>query len=139
MKPSLTAGNKEYMIYAPFGKLALFEDPDETPVYRGKAFCDVWQQKQVNWPGKVKAKTIWRWYFTRANWQEKSEDQAVYKAELPLRSDVSVSRKIILQNHASQLLWNHGSRGKNYPFHISREKKARSRVTKIPFTTLQNA
>ena len=53
------------------------------------------------------------------------------------------SRKIkenILENHGSRRLWkSRFTKKKKEPFHISREiKRGRSRVTKIPFTTLSH-
>ena len=50
-----------------------------------------------------------------------------------------VSRKISLQNHVSQLLWkSRFTRTKLAISRFTRKKKGRSRVTKIPFTTLMN-
>ena len=76
------AGEEDYMIYTPFGILALFEDPDAKPFYQGRAAtrgitCDVWQQKRNNWPGNMMPKAIWRWYFTRRDWQQNEEAQPV--------------------------------------------------------------
>ena len=76
------AGRYHYRINAPFGILTLFEDSDTKPFYQGRAVtrgikCDVWQQRLDNWPGDVEAKTIWRWYFTRTDWQQNLEAQPV--------------------------------------------------------------
>lgn len=82
------AGRHHYRIDVPFGKVALFEDPEARPMYQGKGMargikCDVWRQTRVNWPGNVnEAKTIWRWYFTQNTLLENEEPQ-------PVRSRVS--------------------------------------------------
>ena len=75
-------GKQHYMIYAPFGKLSLFQDPDAKPFYQGRAVsrgikCDVWQQKRINWPPGNVTELIWRWYFTQTDWKENVEAQPV--------------------------------------------------------------
>ena len=75
-------GSHRYMVYAPFGKLALFEDPEAKPLYQGRAFtrginCDVWVQRRMNWPSGNVTEMIWRWHFTEADWQANYETQPV--------------------------------------------------------------
>ncbi|XP_068758242.1 uncharacterized protein [Montipora capricornis] len=94
-KPMLLEKDDFYMIYVPFGKLTLFEDPDATPFYQGRAStrgikCDVWQQIRINWPEKTMEKTIWRWYFTRVNWTQNLEVQPV-PVKLTIEGNITIN------------------------------------------------
>lgn len=92
-----------YVIVAPSGKLALFEDPDARPFYQGRAVsrgvqCDVWLQKRVNWPDKAMPETVWRWYFTREEWGQNLEEQPVGRLELLDRRGCEAIRGLPLLN-----------------------------------------
>jgi len=94
-QPGLVAGRYHYRINAPFGILTLFEDSDTKPFYQGRAVtrgikCDVWQQRLDNWPGDVEAKTIWRWYFTRTDWQQNLEAQPV-PVKLEVEGNITIN------------------------------------------------
>ena len=81
--------------------------------------------------------TVTQYHLLRNNgcrkWQRHNENHGSRR----MKHLFLVSRKIILQNHASRLLWkSRFTRKKLAISPFTGKKEGRSRVTKIPFTTL---
>ena len=80
--------------------------------------------------GRNRRNRGWKWWLTKGHWTVHGSRR--------IKHLFLVSRKIILQNHASRLLWkSRFTRKKLAISHFTGKKKGPSRVTKIPFTTLK--
>ncbi|KAJ7326049.1 hypothetical protein OS493_028305 [Desmophyllum pertusum] len=115
VQPTVMAGRHHCRIDAPFGKVALFEDPEARPMYQGKGVargikCDVWRQTRVNWPGNVnKAKTIWRWYFTQKTLLENEEPQPV-PVRLEIEGNITINATVDIEYEFNLNLYSFESR-----------------------------
>ena len=81
--------------------------------------------------------TVTQYHLLRNNGCRKSQRHNENHGSRRIKHLFLVSRKMILQNHASRLLWKSRFKRKKLAIsHFTGKKKGRSRVTKIPFTTL---